>query len=373
VLIRERFGNGRATSMATVGPSPKTSIDIIVYLASLASEQQAVSMIMDPMRRITATMRPGQAPTPDQEKVLQDVRERVERYLIEDDPFKALTPELIEDRVAHFCAAPEGIHVPWGILGLLAFAGLMSTALAVLPTNVQEFQRPTMAVVGLLSGLSLGASWMFFLALPSTRKTLRPALVTLSAGIAYDCLVQLQLPVLIATNNLGSTFAEYGLYLVFYMPVSLLYFLGLRQFARLLGVPNTWRRIRFVIAACAAFILLIAFVPHAPNTVPEWAFRLTMVTNSIQVGFLVLTAQLVLRIISRLTTAYATTMKYFLWALLCTLVSLLMYMASQVFIGGLQDQSQNNNLLITLTVIPSMAAELLLAWAGYSFRRASRR
>jgi hypothetical protein len=359
--------------MASTEMNSKTSIEIIVYLASLASEQQAVSAMLDPMRRITAALKPGQTPSPEQEKDLQSVRRDIEHYLVVDEPFKELTPELLEDRVAKFCEAPQQFRVPWGMLGLVGFAIAAATGMASLPVPLRETQAPTLALIGFLSALSLGASWMFLMAMPSIRKTLRPALALLTAGIAYDCLAQLQLPALIITNNLGSLWGQYALYLPMYLPAPILFFLGLRQFARILGVPNTWSRVRVVVGIGVAYILLIAFIPHATTEVPEWAFRLTMIVSSIQVAFEFLTIQLTLRIIGRLTSTYATTMKHFLWSVVATAISTAAYTMSQVLVGGLQNQHEDHMILIALTILPSLMAQFQLAWAGYSFRRASRR
>jgi hypothetical protein len=98
-----------------------------------------------------------------------------------------------------------------------------------------------------------------------------------------------------------------------------------------------------------------------------------MVVSSIQVAFELLTIQMTLRIIGRLTTIYATTMKHFLWSVVATAVSTTAYTLSQVFVGGLQNQHEDHMILIALTVFPSLIAQFQLAWAGYSFRRASRR
>jgi hypothetical protein len=359
--------------MAEIQSSPKSSVEIIVYLASLASEQQAVSAMLDPMRRITAALKPGQAPLPEQEKVLQNVRRNIEHYLVVDEPLKQLTPELLEDKIAGFSEGRAGFRVPWAILGLVAFSILTGIAMALAPFQVADTVRPGLVIVGVLSAVGLGASWMFFLALPGVKPQLRPALLLMSIGIAYNVLAQLQVPFLTVTNQLDSAWSSYGIYVVFYCPLAIFFFLALRKFAFALGVSSGWRDVRWVASVCVLGTLVVLLMPHADSTIPEWALRLTIFTSAVQVSFQLLTAQITWRIIDRLTSAYATTMKYFFWSAIGTAVSSVVYIAAQITTGAMLDQSSQHVVLLAVMTVPFLVSEFLLAWAGYSFRRASRR
>jgi hypothetical protein len=359
--------------MAATQPSAKSSVEVIVYLASLASEQQAVSAMLDPMRRITAGLKPGQTPLPEQEKTLQAVRRNIEHYLVVDEPLKQLTPELLEDKIARFSEGRTGFRVPWAILGLVGFTVLAAVAMAMAPFQVSDSTRPGLVTVAMLSVVGLGASWMFFMALPSVKAQLKPALVLISAGLAYNAIAQLQIPFLTVTDQLNNTWSSYGLYVVLFCPLAIFFFLALRKFAFALGVPSTWWSIRWLAGLCILGASVALLVPHAATATPEWAFRLTIFTSSIQATFQLLTAQMTWRIIDRLTSAYATTMKYFFWAAIGSAMSSVVFIIAQLITGATLDQSSQNVGLLAAMTVPFLTSEFLLAWAGYSFRRASRR
>jgi hypothetical protein len=70
-------------------------IDIIVYLASLASKPKALDPTLDTLRRITARLQPGEPITPQDVQALVSVYRSVESYLTHDDPLRAFSvPEL---------------------------------------------------------------------------------------------------------------------------------------------------------------------------------------------------------------------------------------------------------------------------------------
>ncbi|HSX33370.1 MAG TPA: hypothetical protein VLF91_03480 [Candidatus Saccharimonadales bacterium] len=79
---------------------PATSMDIITYIAGMASNLEAVDTILEPMRRVTALLAPGKAPTDKDQMVLRDVYVQLEEYLVTDEPLRTFTRQELRGKVA---------------------------------------------------------------------------------------------------------------------------------------------------------------------------------------------------------------------------------------------------------------------------------
>ncbi len=83
--------------------APITSVDIITYVAGLASNPVRIDPALDKMRVITAQMQPGQGLTEADQQVLRSVYLDIERYLVNDEPLRNFTPESLRASVVqHF-------------------------------------------------------------------------------------------------------------------------------------------------------------------------------------------------------------------------------------------------------------------------------
>ena len=114
----------------------------------------------------------------------------------------------------------------------------------------------------------LGAAWYFLTSLKAFKSTLKIAYYLLVAGIVIYNLVLAQF-FLVIFVDLG-VFWGNALFLIPYALTSLLAYLAMRKFAKLLEIKNLWTSILFIfmVAVVVAFIATLA--PHSPAlTTPE--------------------------------------------------------------------------------------------------------
>jgi|GEM_PF-4809284 len=75
-----------------------TSVDIISYVASLASKPQEIDPLLDDLRTITSKTSSGSLTSTDQSK-LRQVYLRVEDYLAKRDPFRTYEPDMLRELI----------------------------------------------------------------------------------------------------------------------------------------------------------------------------------------------------------------------------------------------------------------------------------
>ena len=68
-------------------------LDIVVYVASLASRPADIDVTLDTVRLITSRLRPGQALLPADKHALATVYQKLEKYLMHDDPLRTFSQE----------------------------------------------------------------------------------------------------------------------------------------------------------------------------------------------------------------------------------------------------------------------------------------
>jgi hypothetical protein len=75
-------------------------LDIITYIASLASNPTDIDVILDDVRNITSRIDPGQPLSVEDTKRLQSVYIRIESYLIGNDPLRVFTHDELEATIS---------------------------------------------------------------------------------------------------------------------------------------------------------------------------------------------------------------------------------------------------------------------------------
>lgn len=68
-------------------------LDVVVYVASLASRPTDIDVTLDTVRLITSRLRPGQALLPADKHALATVYQKLEKYLMHDDPLRKFSQE----------------------------------------------------------------------------------------------------------------------------------------------------------------------------------------------------------------------------------------------------------------------------------------
>lgn len=71
-----------ATSEALTDTRPKTTIDMVIYAASLVSNSQDIDPLLDKVRSITARLNPGEKPSATETESLMQAYLKIEQYLV---------------------------------------------------------------------------------------------------------------------------------------------------------------------------------------------------------------------------------------------------------------------------------------------------
>ncbi len=102
------FGSGRKSVAFLDSP-----IDIITYLASLASKQQEVDAILDDLRRVTARLDPGMPLSAEDQDALAAVHDKLVQYLLEKESLRKFTREELAAKVGERFKPSESSSVFW--------------------------------------------------------------------------------------------------------------------------------------------------------------------------------------------------------------------------------------------------------------------
>lgn len=84
-----------------VAPNGLPLVDIITYLASLASKPQEIDPTLDILRDVTSQLHSGQRLSKEDEKKLMDVYRAVENYLVKNEPLRIFTIQELNSRLVH--------------------------------------------------------------------------------------------------------------------------------------------------------------------------------------------------------------------------------------------------------------------------------
>lgn len=89
-------------------------VDVIMYLADLASNVREIDVQLDGLRRITAQMAPNAKLTEGQEASLATIYKQLETYLIEKEPLRSFSKDELRERVrVHFQFDPHSKSPFW--------------------------------------------------------------------------------------------------------------------------------------------------------------------------------------------------------------------------------------------------------------------
>ncbi len=101
-LLRTFFGGGKR-----IAGSAGSAIDVVTYVASLASDMKAIDPLLDPLREITSRLQPGQTLGAADQAVLADVCRKLQAYLVERDPLRSVTKATLETKIGQKFPIPS--------------------------------------------------------------------------------------------------------------------------------------------------------------------------------------------------------------------------------------------------------------------------
>ncbi|HSE61377.1 MAG TPA: hypothetical protein VLA88_03715 [Candidatus Saccharimonadales bacterium] len=109
---------GTSETRPSTSPEGATAVDVITYLASLASNPREIDPILDRLREVTVRQGKNTTLTEADQAALAEVFQQLLRYLVEREPLRAFTREEILAKVhGQFKPAPTET-VFWGKAGL---------------------------------------------------------------------------------------------------------------------------------------------------------------------------------------------------------------------------------------------------------------
>jgi hypothetical protein len=85
-------------------------VDRIIYLASLASAQEAIDSIIEPLREVTARRQPDTPLSGEDRQQLQDVEARLKKYLVSQDPLRSFDDQSLEDYIVVVSCGGHGLY-----------------------------------------------------------------------------------------------------------------------------------------------------------------------------------------------------------------------------------------------------------------------
>jgi hypothetical protein len=90
------FGGARAGTKDTA-----SALDVVTYIASLASEPRAIDPLLDPMREIGSRTEPGKPLSDADQTALAEVCRRIQLYLVQQDPLRTFDQASLREKIIH--------------------------------------------------------------------------------------------------------------------------------------------------------------------------------------------------------------------------------------------------------------------------------
>lgn len=107
---------GSEASGAVQNPSP---IDVVVFLASLASKPEAIDPLLENVRRISSMQAPGAELSEQDQIALAEDFKKLEQYLIQNEPVRAFSKEELAKKIGNQFTRSGGTNaVFWNNIGV---------------------------------------------------------------------------------------------------------------------------------------------------------------------------------------------------------------------------------------------------------------
>lgn len=357
-------------------PAKANLLEAILYLASLASNQRQIDIILDPLREITARQEfKKDSPTPDDNAKLRPIFDEVVGYLTTREKVRAFTPEDLELRLQDRFEG-SGAHHTLGITLAITFlitVVLGAGCLLIKPpasalenaSDLTSFyillSLPTMFTV-----VSLSAAWFFFSALRYFREKLQRAYKVIAFSVAALGIAHLQMPILAYVSTLGSAWVWDGGVGLLYVPTHTLIYVGTAIFARSIQIRNRFTAWPTVVSIGAICFVLVGLAPHSPARWNESFFDLATGTFPLGVVASLAAAINCYLIARRVNDIYRRPM---LW--LGHANMMLALTVAQILFVRLVFGYDNFWTAYGLIILPYFISSAFFLKAGYSFNKVS--
>lgn len=249
------------TNQAQGLPQDTNLVEVVTYLASLASNPREIDPILDTLRIVTARMKG--APSDEDARELRKVWQQLEDYLVTQEKVRAFTREDLQQRIQHRFHF-GGYLVKRAkklLLGLLLATPLCVLAIFIpqpagLPADIAEHFSLLIAICLTITWLYVIAALLFALGLGSFQRNVKRAYAAICSGTVFMGLSVLQLPVIVSLGWLDSPFFETGGFMTLHVISITVLFTGVCLFARELGNKNMGRIAAIMLFATATIAII---------------------------------------------------------------------------------------------------------------------
>lgn len=339
-------------------------IERITQLARLGSNPQAIDPLLDILRTVTIRWDGVSPLQPADNMRLQELEKNLKTYLLTEEPLRKFTAEGLETYLktgaTSDARALRGLVATLVVSVLAALLGVLLPLAGVLPWDQGLKLMIPLFLVALHGGIAL----LYFSALGTFNASMRRAFVFICLGIV---LLSVAFSHYVAIELFGLNdweFLRYGGLTLLDASSYFFVYVGLRLYAKALGVQNFWSSWKNLLWVGALVVLAAWVAPHGGNVPTEWFFDIGLAGLWLFTTFLVFGAGVAGGILKSVTPAYARSMRWLHMYLMIGWVGSLGGAVALPVVGQL-----NGGFLYTLIAIMGIPPQLLLLYTGYSFKK----
>jgi len=342
-------------------------IERVTYLASLASRLEDVDPMMDALRSVTVRWHQSEQMSPNDQAALEGLERKLKDYLLHSDPLRNFTPQSLEQRLQDQTVSQSSflkVHHEQATLVISGSLGVTILTMALLPNSIAFSDRLMIAMQPFYTILCIGTIWFYLSALRNFRRELRHSfilmcLAVICMGVSFSVYAAITL---LKGGDL-EVFKYGGLLWTVTLSFIFLY-LGLRVYARLIGLKNAFTSLWNVVAMGLVLGAAAVLVPHASRPTSEFFFDLSFASAVVYTGVAIFGSILALGIAKNVTAAFRRSMHWiFIYQLTCV-PGAIIGSASLYYLGRMNGRTLNLELALA-GIVPL----LLLFYTGYSFKK----
>ncbi len=339
-------------------------IDRIVYLASLTSKFDEVDPMMDDLRSITASWDGQSALESSQARRLNELEARLKQYLITSDPVRTFTTESLSQQLAdHGGKGKTNTALRSAVIILLtSLVAAGSGYLPFIPLSLHN--RQYFAIPMLFVAMSIGISWLYLTALKNFKDEVRKAFKIFSIGVIAFGPAFSQYAIIQAFDLTRYPLFQFaGITWLLVLPYFFMY-LGIRLYAKQLGVQSWTMKLLIAVAAWAVVVALAAFIPAVAHQ--DEYVAIFQNTGTYSMPFFALLALILARKIRKVVTpTYARPM---MWMYMFFIINFVATTLANIPIPVSPDAGGGFSLYGEMLIF-GIPIELLLMMTGYSFKK----
>lgn len=238
-------------------------LDVVMYLASLASNPREIDVVMDAVRRMTAQGQGKGATSPQDTQKLQEVQKQLETYLVTKEQVRTFTHEDLQERIERRFRLGGYLakRAKRSLIGLLLVTPLCMLALLIpqphgLPPAIADKFGLLMVICLVITWLCVIAALQFLLGLAGFQQEVKRAYAAICVGTVFVGLGVLQLPVIVSLGWLNTPVFTSGGFMALHIISATVLFWGVCMFARRVGSKNIGR-IAAIILPSAIIIAIV--------------------------------------------------------------------------------------------------------------------